>query len=96
MCVDLRTGETIWTTTDMKPVPQFGYLYALHGPNMHGTWPAILFSADFGRAYDARTGTPLFNVTNIPFTRSHTPTLSVGRDVLGPDGTILVRIEYRR
>lgn len=87
-CVDLRTGETIWSTTDMKPVPQFGYLYTLHGPNMHGTWPAILFSADFGRAYDARTGTPLFNVTNIPFTRSHTPTLSVGRDVLGPDGTI--------
>jgi hypothetical protein len=89
--VDLRTGEELWAQRIPGPdnIFQFGYVYTSgNNPNMHGTWPGILFTADFGRAYDALTGNWLFNVTNIPVTRSISPTTSVGTEALGEDGTI--------
>ena len=42
-CVDLRTGQVIWSRTDV-PAPSFGYIYDVHEPNQHGAYPPILFS----------------------------------------------------
>ncbi|TFH22642.1 hypothetical protein E4G67_04130, partial [Candidatus Bathyarchaeota archaeon] len=89
--VDIRTGEEIWSQRIPGPnnLFQFGYIYTSgDNPNMHGTWPGILFTANFERAFDARTGNPMFNVTNMPVTRAISPTTSVGTEYLGPDGTV--------
>ncbi len=91
--VDLRTGKEIWSQRIPAPnnIFQFGYVYTSgNNPNMHGTWPGILFTADFNRAFDALTGNWMFNVTNMPVTRSISPTTSVGTEALGEDGTILL------
>ena len=64
-CVDLRTGQVIWSRTDV-PALSFGYIYNLWDPNQHGVFPAILFTSNFARAFDAYTGDPLFNVTGVP------------------------------
>jgi hypothetical protein len=85
MCVDLRTGEEIWFNEKMGveagwPVPSFGYLYATHTENQHGVSPrGILFSSNFGVAYEPWTGQRLFNVTNVPS----------GTAVVGSQGEIL-------
>ena len=89
--VDLRTGKEIWSQRIPGPnnIFEFGYVYTSgENPNMHGTWPGILFTADFARAFDALTGNPIFNVTNMPVPRSISPTTSVGTEALGDDGTI--------
>jgi hypothetical protein len=65
VCQDLRTGQILWNRTDI-PTISFGYIYDLHTPNQHGTYPAILFTSNFARAFDAYTGDPLFNVTGVP------------------------------
>ncbi len=66
-CVDIRTGQVIWSRTDV-PWPTFGYLYDVEEPNQHGTYQPLLFAASgtTWRAFDGDTGNPLFNVTNIP------------------------------
>jgi hypothetical protein len=73
--VDLRTGQVIWSRFDV-PAISFGYVYDLEDPNQHGVFPPILFTANFARAFDAYTGDPLFNVTNVP----------TGFSALGPQG----------
>lgn len=79
VAVDLRTGEEIWRRNDL-PTLSFGYNYDADTPNQHGVfYEGILFTSNFGRAFDARTGNPLFNVTNVPS----------GAAVLGPAGEIL-------
>jgi outer membrane protein assembly factor BamB len=74
-CVDLRTGELIWSRTDV-PTLSFAYVQDLETPNYHGVYPAILCTSNFGRCFDAATGEPLFNVTGVPS----------GTTVLGPIG----------
>jgi outer membrane protein assembly factor BamB len=81
-CVDLRTGEVIWKRTDV-PALSFAYIYDVQDPNQHGVYPAILVASIGGRyapeawnAFDANTGNPLFNVTDLPS----------GTAVLGPQG----------
>ncbi len=73
-CVDLQTGQLIWSRDDV-PALSFGYIYDVQDPNQHGVYPPILFSGGGGlfsfgpitwRAFDAYTGNPLFNVTNVP------------------------------
>jgi hypothetical protein len=64
-CVDLHTGELIWSRDDV-PAISFAYIYDVQDPNQHGVFPAILFTSNFGRAFDADTGNPLFNVTGVP------------------------------
>jgi len=64
-CVDLRSGQIIWSTPQI-PALSFGYIYNLWNGNQHGTYPPILFTANFARAFDAFTGDPLFNVTGVP------------------------------
>jgi outer membrane protein assembly factor BamB len=79
MCVDLRTGETLWSRTDI-PAPTFGYLYSYEMMNQHGAVPdGFLFTDSFARAFDPGTGTPMFNVTSVPS----------GTAWLGPSGEIL-------
>jgi hypothetical protein len=73
-CVDLQTGEVLWSRTDV-PALSFGYIYDVQDPNQHGVYPPMLVSGGGGffafgpvtwRFFDAYTGNPLFNVTNIP------------------------------
>lgn len=79
VCVDLLTGKEVWRRTDI-PVLSFGYYYDADTPNQHGVfYEGILFTSNFGQAFDARTGNPLFNVTNVPS----------GSASLGPHGEIL-------
>ncbi|MGD0071130.1 MAG: hypothetical protein ABSB71_06210 [Candidatus Bathyarchaeia archaeon] len=86
-CVDLQTGQLIWSRSDV-PAPSFAYIYDLQDPNQHGVYPAILFSGGGGffsfgpvtwRAFDADTGDPMFNITNVPS----------GTSVLGVNGEYL-------
>jgi len=66
-CIDLRTGEVLWTNDDIYPT--FGELYTYESPNQHGTiangylWQT---SGTTWLAYDAATGKNLFNLTNVP------------------------------
>jgi hypothetical protein len=73
-CVDLRTGQLIWSKSNMPPL-SFGYIYNLWDPDQHGVYPPILVAAIGGgftglpamwELFDGFTGTALFNVTNVP------------------------------
>lgn len=85
ICADLRTGQEIWrinaTTINAVGKPVFAYLYSYDMMNQHGVIPnGLLFTINFGRAYDARTGRILdLNITNVP----------TGTAVAGPQGEIL-------
>jgi outer membrane protein assembly factor BamB len=70
-CVDLTTGKLIWSRSDV-PVISFAYIYDVQDPNQHGVYNAILFTSNFARAFDADTGNPLFNVTNVPSATQYT------------------------
>ncbi len=74
-CVDLRTGQVLWSRTDVPPL-ELGYIFNLYDPDQHGVFPPILFTSSFARAFDAYTGDPLFNVTGVPS----------GTAVMGPNG----------
>jgi len=74
-CVNLATGQLVWSRYDV-PALSFGYIYNVYDPNQHGVYPAILFTSNFARAFDAQTGDPLFNVTGVPS----------GTTALGPQG----------
>jgi len=91
-CVDLRTGEEIWSRTDV-PAASFGYLYSYHDMNYHGVWPPILVSVSGGsswfgsspatwRGYDGDSGTWLFNITNVPS----------GAKAMGPQGEYILYV----
>jgi outer membrane protein assembly factor BamB len=91
VCVDLRTGEVIWSRTDV-PALSFAYIYDYDDPNYHGVWQPILIAAGGGwfspipagtwMGYDADTGNWLFNVTNIPS----------GATALGPRGEYFIYV----
>jgi hypothetical protein len=72
-CVDLRTGQVLWSRTDVPPL-SFGNIYNLWDPDQHGTFPPILVAVNSitgnWQLYDAYTGATLFNVTNIPSSTS--------------------------
>jgi len=74
-CVDLRTGEVLWSRTDV-PSLSFGFVYATHQPNQHGVFPPIVCTNNFGMCFDADTGNWLFNFTSVPS----------GTSALGPQG----------
>jgi len=65
VCVDLRTGQEVWRRSDI-PALSFAFIYDLGTPNYRGVYPAVLFTSNFARAFDAYTGEPLFNVTGVP------------------------------
>jgi len=87
VCVDLRTGELIWSRTDVA-MPSFGYIYSYQDMNYHGVWqPTLIATGGRGSTvptgtwvgYDADTGTWLFNATNVPS----------GTKAMGPQGEYL-------
>jgi outer membrane protein assembly factor BamB len=67
VCVDLRTGEVIWSRTDVSK-PSFGYIEAIHNPQQHGVSPPMLVatSGTTWEVYDAYTGDQLFTFNNVP------------------------------
>jgi outer membrane protein assembly factor BamB len=64
-CVDLQTGEVLWSRSDV-PAISFASIYDVEDPQQHGVYPAILYTSNFGSAYDAYTGDFLFDVRNVP------------------------------
>jgi outer membrane protein assembly factor BamB len=92
-CVDLRTGELIWSSSTV-PSLSFGLVFDIPpgNPNQHGVYPPVLIATTggfsyFGNSgpltwmgYDGDTGQWLFNMTNIPS----------GTKALGSNGEILI------
>jgi hypothetical protein len=78
-CVDLRTGEEVWSRADVSPL-SFGYIYAMHNPNQHGVMQPVLCSSNFGDCYDGDTGDYLFSFTGVPS----------GAKAFGPQGEYLI------
>jgi len=70
MCVDLATGETLWTRDDISP--SFGQLYFYDSMNQHGVigdgylWSTSGWGAQTWYAVDPRTGEDLFTMTGVP------------------------------
>lgn len=84
ICVDLRTGKTIWYGDKIgvsgSAAPSFGQLYDYESMNQHGVVPnGYLWTTNFASAYDSLTGNWLFNLTSVP----------TGTEVYGPNGEIL-------
>ncbi|HII85235.1 TPA: PQQ-binding-like beta-propeller repeat protein [Candidatus Bathyarchaeota archaeon] len=75
VCQDLRTGNVLWSRADLPQI-SFALIWDHEDPNQHGVFPAILATSNFGRLFDAETGTALFNVTGVPS----------GSAVMGPMG----------
>jgi len=104
VCVNLQTGETIWTSTTTgtptKPVPQisFAYVYDAEDANQHGIWPPMLVAsvsagpptfATNWQFYDAFTGDYLFTLTNIPGQGFFGPASNTA-SMMGPNGEYLI------
>jgi outer membrane protein assembly factor BamB len=72
ICVDVQTGEEIWrlNATEISQIgkPVTGYVYCYDMMNQHGIIPnGLLFTQNFARAVDPRTGRILaLNITNVP------------------------------
>jgi outer membrane protein assembly factor BamB len=69
VCVDLTTGETIWSADWTTALPTFGQLFDYESQNQHGVLPnGILWRVDgtTWMAYDSLTGTWMYNLTNVP------------------------------
>jgi len=86
VCVDLRTGETIWKQ-NYAVNPSFGQLEWFDSPNQHGVVPnGYLWATTTAAgvttwmAYDALDGNWLFNITNVPS----------GTREYGPNGELLI------
>ncbi len=99
--VDLRTGQELWSRSDVAPL-SFGYIFNLWDPDQHGVFPPILVSVNNfvntatggqWQLYDAYTGEPLFNVTNIP-SATVIPGAAVSNNILGPNGEELKYVLY--
>ncbi len=77
VAIDLRTGKQLWSNQNI-PQLSFGYIYNLWDPDQHGVYPAVLVASVSGQwdLFDANTGLPLFNVTNVPG----------GTTIMGPSG----------
>jgi len=80
-CLDLKTGEVLWTNPDINPT--FGQLYSYESPNQHGVLPSgylwqminiptnpnIANSPAANQtwmAFDPKTSGWLFNLTGVP------------------------------
>jgi len=90
VCVNLQTGQTIWSSTNV-PALSFAYIYNVESPNQHGVYPPILVQSVGGsflgppvptkwNCYDGYTGDFMFSVTGIP----------TGTAMLGPEGEYLI------
>lgn len=66
-CVDLRTGEELWSIQGI-PRPSFGYIEAIHNPQQHGVSQPMLVSTSGSTwlVYDGDTGAWMYNFTSVP------------------------------
>jgi hypothetical protein len=86
VCVDLRTGKVIWSSTDVAAITM-GLLMDVQTPNEHGVCPPLLISNNAftgWQVYDGDTGVLLCSVTNVPQPPGFGP--SNCAPVIGPDG----------
>ncbi len=102
-CVDLQTGQLIWSRSDV-PMPSFGLQFDLPPgqPNQHGVFPPILVATSGGlsffgpstpytwQLYDADTGNWLMNWTNVPSSASAFYASAMGAPALGPQAEYLI------
>jgi hypothetical protein len=74
-CVNLQTGQIIWTSNAIANGASFAYIYNLWNGEQHGAFQPILFSSIGGgvtglpsmwECFDAYTGTAMFNITGVP------------------------------
>jgi outer membrane protein assembly factor BamB len=88
VCVDLRTGKEYWRSSAV-PALSHAIIFDSENPNQHGVYQPLLVAATGGgffggptswRVFDADTGRPLFNASNIPS----------GRAAMGPMGENLI------
>jgi outer membrane protein assembly factor BamB len=66
-CLDLRTGEVVWTNDVINPT--FAELYDYESPNQHGVVPNGYLWQTIGTTWmasDPDTGKWLFNLTDVP------------------------------
>ncbi|MGF3522991.1 MAG: PQQ-binding-like beta-propeller repeat protein [Candidatus Bathyarchaeia archaeon] len=99
-CVDLRTGETLWTNNAISPT--FGMIYLYESMNQHGAMNGYLIQTEGGVSffgpptpakwivYDARTGAWLFNMTNVQAGYGASFLGGYGSGANGPSGEALV------
>jgi hypothetical protein len=77
VCVDLTTGEKIWSNDSITP--SFGQIYDYESMNQHGAvsmlWEVV---GTKWNAYDPFTGKWMFSLTNVPS----------GKFVTGSDGSV--------
>jgi len=92
ICVNLRTGQQLWSNKDI-PQLSFGYIMNVYDPDQHGVYPPVIVAVTGGlnlgafqlstptkwQLYDGFTGDALFNVTNVPS----------GALAMGPNGEML-------
>ena len=76
VCVDLRTGEQLWTVNGTSLT--MGMMYEYDSPNQHGVHPYLWGAGN--RVYDPFSGTLLFTITNVPS----------GTEAVGPNGEKLI------
>ncbi len=67
VCVDLRTGEEIFRSSEMTR-PSFGYYWEMDHVNQHGiVGEGWLFTSNFATAYEPGSGKPVpLNLTMVP------------------------------
>lgn len=101
VCVDLRTGEEIWSDPNMGsgdvPEPTFGYLYDYHDPNQHGTvgsgW--LVSQGGFGtqtwQFIDPTNGEVVdgYQVENIMSSGAPFGQVAGPGEIVGPNGNII-------
>ncbi len=86
LCVDMRTGEKMWVS-DIGPSK--GQLFEYESMNQHGTVGGTLWtqSGSTWLGYDAYTGQPIFNLTDVPSgTEVYTDKGEIVRYVLNYNG----------
>jgi len=98
MCVDLLTGETLWTNDEIKPT--FGMLYLYESMNQHGVQQGYLVQSTmaFGATgmsytwdfYDSLTGNWAFKMTNVPSGFGPGWFGGYGSGAVGSNGEILI------
>ena len=99
-CVDLRTGQTLWTNNAISPT--FGMIYLYESMNQHGAMNGYLIQTEGGASffgpptpakwvvYDSRTGGWLFNMTNVQAGYGAGFLGGYGSGANGPSGEALV------
>ena len=83
ICVDLRTGETLWEVDGVRM--DIGQLYEYSSPNQHGVHPYLWDTGGTSNIYDAFSGQWVFTIENVP-----SGSVAVGTD----GGRLIYSLDY--